>query len=505
MSSTDWQPPIPLDAVEVPPFPVEALPPVLRDYAKDLAEVYQVPVDLAAVLMLSIIGFLLSQRVVIEAGPSWTEPTNLYVACALPPASRKSHIFRDVTAPLRSIERAEIKRFGAEVERLTQERRILETALAAAEKRAAKAPAEERDAAFQEAEELRQQLPSIPAPPRLLADDVTPEQLVTLLRQNQGRIALMSAEGGVFGMMGGRYNNGTPNLDVYLKAHSRDFIRVDRVNRTSDFVESPTLSMGLAVQPEVLRGLADNPSFRGRGLPARFLYSLPSSKIGLREINDVRLNPGIQIRYEGLINELYDFGRLPPDQAGAEPVRVILSPEASALFKAYRVDNEAALGPGGELYLISDWGGKLDGAVARITGILHAAKRGARLDEWEIEPETMRAAIEIGEYFKAHALAAFDMMGANPAVDDARYVLALIQRREWKSFSVRDVHQALRGRFKSPQDTHPALDILEEYGYVQGVDIPQREGRGRKPSPSYNVNPHCLSQNTQITQNVVTL
>ncbi len=42
---------------------------------------------------------------------------------------------------------------------------------------------------------------TIPAYPRLVADDVTPEALVSLLCEQGGRMAVMSAEGDLFDIM----------------------------------------------------------------------------------------------------------------------------------------------------------------------------------------------------------------------------------------------------------------------------------------------------------------
>jgi replicative DNA helicase len=76
----------------------------------------------------------------------------------------------------------------------------------------------------------------------------------------------------VFDQMAGRYSqSGGPNLGVYLKGHVGDLLKVDRRGRPPEYVERPCLTIGLAVQPEVLRGLASRPGFRGRGLLARFL------------------------------------------------------------------------------------------------------------------------------------------------------------------------------------------------------------------------------------------
>ena len=80
----------------------------------------------------------------------------------------------------------------------------------------------------------------------------------------------------MFDQMAGRYNQAAgPNLGVYLKGHAGDLLKVDRRGRPPEYVERPCLTIGLTVQPEVLQGLAGRPGFRGRGLLARFLYSLP--------------------------------------------------------------------------------------------------------------------------------------------------------------------------------------------------------------------------------------
>jgi len=88
----------------------------------------------------------------------------------------------------------------------------------------------------------------------------------------------------VFDQMAGRYNQTAgPNLGVYLKGHAGDLLKVDRRARPPEYVQRPCLTIGLTVQPEILQGLAGRPGFRGRGLLARFLYSLPASLVGSRQ------------------------------------------------------------------------------------------------------------------------------------------------------------------------------------------------------------------------------
>ena len=66
---------------------------------------------------------------------------------------------------------------------------------------------------------------------------------------------------------------------------------------STPYIERPCLTIGLAVQPEVLQGLAGRPGFRGRGLLARFLYSLPESLVGRRQAGAPAVPPAVADRY----------------------------------------------------------------------------------------------------------------------------------------------------------------------------------------------------------------
>src|SRR4029450_5760195 len=136
----------------------------------------------------------------------------------------------------------------------------------------------------------------LPVVPRLLADDISPERLATLLSEQGGRMSMFSPEGDLFDMMAGRYS-GAVNLGIYLKAHSGDILRVDRVGRPPEFISEPALTIGLAVQPSVIESLASKPEFRGRGLLARFLYSMPESLLGRRESNPATVPGSVQATY----------------------------------------------------------------------------------------------------------------------------------------------------------------------------------------------------------------
>jgi hypothetical protein len=97
----------------------------------------------------------------------------------------------------------------------------------------------------------------------------------------------------------------------------------------------------------------------------------------------------------------------------------------------------------------------------------------------------------IGDYYAAHALAAFDDMGADQHTRNARHVLAWIERTATTAFTKRELFRAVSSSaFKAMADLDAPLGVLEAHGYLRPLEppAPKRAG-GRPPSPSYLVHP----------------
>ena len=301
LNGQPWEPPIPLHELSLPSFPTQVLPSWLSLFVKAEAVATQTPEDLAAMVSLAVMAAACAKKFEVEVKPGWREPVNVFTVISLPPGNRKSAVFRDAVEPLEEFEQAEARRIASEIDEARTRQKILEKALRQAEESAASAQSEQREQLTAQATELARQLAAmrVPVPPRLLSNDITPERLATLLHEQGGRMAARSAEGDVFDLMAGRYSsNAVPNFTVYLKGHSGDTIRVDRVGRPPEYVEGPALTLGLTVQPEVIRGLADKPGFRGRGLLGRFLYAMPASLLGCRQINPPTMPEAVRETYK---------------------------------------------------------------------------------------------------------------------------------------------------------------------------------------------------------------
>src|SRR5262245_1339165 len=186
-----WPDPIPLGGRDpVPEFPLDVLPDWLGIWVRETAEATQTPPDLSAMLALAICAAGLAGKFRVEVRPGWGEPLNIYNVVALPPGERKSAVFARALAPVVAQEQAARQAMAALIAEAASEHRILEQSLRRAEQRAAQtAAAADRQRLQTEARGLAAQLAQhdVPEPPRLFADDTTPEKLCSLLAAQGGR------------------------------------------------------------------------------------------------------------------------------------------------------------------------------------------------------------------------------------------------------------------------------------------------------------------------------
>ena len=326
-------------------------------------------------------------------------------------------------------------------------------------------------------------------PLRLLADDATPEALTSLMAENNGKMAVISSEGGLFDMAAGQYNDHV-NIDVLLKAFTGDSIMIDRKGRPSEQIDRPCLTMLLTVQPSVLNTVMENETFRGRGFLARILYTLPRSMVGQRRFETGPVPHLVREGYEVLLNALLSIS------VPEFPEQIRLSKPAYLEAKQFAEALEKQLPD--ELEELQDWAGKYHGQVMRVAGILHCCRYDKDAAKYPIDLETMQAAERIGEYFLSHAKVAFQIMGLldSKTVKDAKYILKRLETVNDNEISKRGLIRMCMGRFPSAEDMDPGLKELEERGYI-AIETVKTGKRGR-PAEIIHLNPEYFKDCTQL-------
>ncbi len=478
-----WDPPGPIDRPRLPSFPAVVLPEPLRAWVIATAEATQTPPDLAGLLALAVCAGAVARRAEIEAGRGYCEPLNLYVVCLLDPANRKSAVFRSATAPLREIEAELIVAAMPEIARAQSDRRMKEATLRKLEASAAAGDSSARADALRLAEELAAE--PVPLPPKLIADDASPESIEIQLAAQGGRLIVAGAEGGLFDIMGGRYSGGVANLDCFLKGHAGDDLRVDRVGRGSVGVDRICLTLAYAVQPAVIRGMASQKAFRGRGLIGRFVYAMPESPLGSRRIDPEPVPDHVAQAYAATVRRLFE---IPEGDFGPAVLR--MGPEAADRFKAWAGEVETMLGPDGRLASMTDWGGKLVGLTARLAGVIHLI--GVDAPDPSVAPinvDVIESAIVLARWAIDHARAVIGLMVADDgSIDDAAYSLRWLRQRAEPEVGRREIAQHGRARFDGdPGRLDRALAALIDRGWLRPI-VDDRGGPGR-PSPRYRCHP----------------
>lgn len=479
---SSWEEPLPFGKHTTMPFPLETLPPAIRDYVEAISESIQTPVDMAGCAALSVIATGIQGKYIVQGKQDWTEPLNIYLTEIAPPSERKSAVQHAMVKPVSDYENQYNRVHAAEVETSHMRKRILERRQKTVEDHVAKGKATQ-----DEIDEIARELTEyeVKKPLRLFADDITPEKLASVLSENNGRMALLSSEAGIFDTLAGAYSKSV-NIDVMLKSYSGDQIRVDRIGRESENILHPTLTVLLMAQPNVISKVLSNETFRGRGLTARFLYSMPASAVGARRYRSKPVPEEIYEAYERRIFNMLEDEYLP------KPEVITLTPEADKLMEEFSQGLEPKLVK--EYAEIADWCGKLAGNVLRIAGLLCRAsvhRSEEFLEEHEplvVDGETMQNAIKLGRYFLNHAQAIFNVLPENAMFQNANRILKMITEKGLTEFNRRTAMRFCQ-TFKRVEDIQPVLDFLEDYGYIVALSPPSTNGKGRPPIPKYLVNP----------------
>ena len=482
-----WDEPIPLVTNEnLPPFPIEALPPTLKNMAVAVAEANQVPVDLAASMGLAALAASLVGRVTTRINESWTETANVYVLGLIDSGNRKSSTQARMVAPLIAMQkvlqldaRDRIAHGKARKKRLFDVAKAAATALRKDPTNADLIRAAE-SANFDAEEYFVESLPL------LLVSDATPEAIGMRLAEQDERLAVFDAEGGgLITMMGARYSGkGTPsNLDMLLKAHDGGATTVTRVGREEPMVlDSPQLTIGVLSQPETLREVMGVSGAFDRGLVARMMILAPPDILGSRKTRTTPVPEAIEMAYTSMLGSfvqtlwpLVDSEELKMEPAAVE--RLLLFAESI----------EPRLARDGDLRPLGGFAGKIVGAAARYATLHHLGWYGPAGLNIPVNEGSVAKGIAMAEYTVDHYRYVMAATGFVAEIAIADRIIRWLKRDQRSEFKRRDVQKSLR--IERVDELDDPLVLLEEHGFIRSLGVKRNARAGRNPSDSFSVNP----------------
>ena len=470
----DWPEVIPLEDAALPAFPMAALSPVVARYVAALSVASQTPPDLAAMVALGVLSAACGGKLTVAVEPDWAEPANLYLLTLLESGNRKSAVFADARRPLVRWERERARGDREALGRHETRQRLAQREYEQALKRAENGTS--TDALLAEAARLDLDQLRPPRQTQVIYDDITIEKLGSVLAEQDGAVAILSAEGGFFTNLAGRYS-GVPAFDVYLAAHAGDEIRTNRQGRPAEYVARPALTLCVAAQPALAGELGRIGGFAAKGGLARLLPSLPDSPLGRRAVAAPAVPEAQRQAWQELVRALLDLDRASETDADGQrlPHGLTLAGAAGDALTIFREELEPRLGPDGDLAGMTAWASKLPGAVVRIAALLHVAETilpgtasapGSAI-MMPITSDVMWRAITIGEYFIPHARRFFDLASQSDSAPVRRVLDAALALGP--ACSRRDLYRKVANRtlFRDVRGLDTPLRILEERGYLR--------------------------------------
>ncbi|MGN0621250.1 MAG: YfjI family protein [Porcipelethomonas sp.] len=472
--NNSWVTPTPLrpNGTNLLPFPVNALPPILREMASAVATTTSTDVAMAGTAILSAVSYCFSGVYRMSAKRDHTEPLVLDALTVAEPSFKKSPVISMVKRPYIQFAHEWNENNKQDIFKSQAEYRLLEGKLAALEKK--------DDVTADEIAKFQTDLSNIPQNNfrRIVVDDITPESLVNQLEEN-GTLLMISDEAGMLGNFSGRYSNNIPNLDLLLKSWNGETYISDRATRASIVLKKPYMSICLACQPYVFDSMINNTAFRGSGLIARFVYCFPVSNIGLRRYDTQPVPEEVAENYKKLVYKLLSNKFAYHDE---KELYLHFDDHAYQEFVDY-YNNHIEPRLLTDMAFCKDWGGKYHGLILRLCGIIHCVKcalNGVNPVETRVGIDTFCNAVEISEYYREQAIYAYSLGDVDIATVKAERVLNKIRSKQIQSIRQNDLYKLCRCTlFKNAQDFGETMDMLEEYNYIHREKIQGANGNNK--------------------------
>lgn len=477
-NENQWERPTPLrgNRSNLIEFPVNALPPILREMANGIARTTSTDVSMAATAILSSVSYCFSGQFRIIGKKDHSEPLVIDSLIVAEASFKKSPVMKLVSQPYQDYVQKYNEKNKALILENQAKKKVLANKLSALEKNP--------DADTKEMSDLSLELRKITNADfrRIIVDDITPESLVRQLAIN-GTLLMMSDEAGSLGNFNGRYSaNGAPNLDLLLKSWNGETFISDRITRESVILYKPYVSICLACQPYIWDSMIGNMAFRGSGFLARLVYCFPKDLRGTRKYDTEPIPDELSGKYKSLIYALlnYKFQRF---ELGQTDEKFLFLDEKAKEEYVFLHDQFVEQQLITDMAFCSDWGGKFHGLVLRICGILHCIKtvlNGEKPDEVKVSHDTMCNAIEIGHYFRLQAIYAYGLGDTDNQTLQAERILAKVRSKNISEIRQNDLYKLCRCKlFKNAQEFSEVIAVLEEYGYLRSETIPAANGCNR--------------------------
>ena len=373
--NSDWPQPQPITArIQSEPYPIDALPDVIRRAVEEVGAFVKAPTVLVASSALGSLSLACQAHVDAKRAEKLQGPTGLFLLTIADSGERKTTCDSFFTSAIRQYqeEQAEamkitVKEYESENAAWLAEREGLLSAIKEAGKKS------KSTEVFKE--NLKQLEYSKPEPlriPRLLYVDTTPEALAYNLAKQWPSGGMISSEAGiVFGSHAMGKDSIMKNLSQLNQLWDGNSLAIDRRTSESFIVKGARLTVALQIQETTLKSFFNKSGelARGTGFLARFLVAWPESTQGSRMFTEAPQSWPYLSEFNRRITAILN-DPVPIDENGAlTPTMLELSPQAKQAWVSYHDTIEKQLANGKELYDVRDVASKSADNAVRLAAL----------------------------------------------------------------------------------------------------------------------------------------
>jgi putative DNA primase/helicase len=485
----EWPDPEPLQG-ELPPvqaFDPELLPESLREFAEDVAERMQVPLDFVAAMLVLCLAGAVNRRASIQpkaVDTSWIVVPNLWGGVVAESGLKKSPTLKAITRPLERIQALWHQEYAAALDDYEHQKEEQELRQSAWKQQYKHAHMHNKPVPIRPDDSV-----SEPKLRRLVMNDATYEKMHEAMQQNPAGILVVRDE--LTGWLAQLDRQGREGeREFALQAWNGDTGHViDRIGRGTVYAPYCCMSLMGGIQPDRLRSyladtLAGGPT--NDGLIPRFQVLVWPDVSKNPVYVDRAPNAAAEQRVARIFSRLVD---MEPEMTE----RLRFAPDAQELFVEWFVDLERRLASN-ELH---------PALVSHLSKYRSLMPSLALLFEWAdaAAKETVPTCVSLAhgqqaanwcDYLESHARRIYSCV-VTPQFRAAQILSQKIREKKIGAdgiFSIRDVYLKGWTGLDTPETAKAAANILEDAGWIRSIESesPDPLGRGR-PANRYQINP----------------
>ena len=326
--------------------------------------------------------------------------------------------------------------------------------------------------------------PEAPIKPILTLGESTAEGLAKHMPALPGALGIFSAEGGQF-LSGYGFSADAKLRTAASFASLWDGQGLRRLRAGDGLIDlhGRRLACHLLIQPEAAAGVLGDPVLRDQGLLSRFLIASPESLAGGRLWQEPREGTELSLRrYIARVLSIFEVPALTSNAAGNEltPREIGLSQEARELWIEFHNSVETAMRADGPLAMLRDVAGKAAEQSGRIAGVLQIIDDASATD---IGADAMARACELADWHLQEAARLASEALVPPTIRDAQILLDWLHGRGLDNITAAMLQKNGPGPLRRKMRLDPAVNALEEHGWLVPVDLSRRAWRVERPEP----------------------